>query len=89
MYLLGASGNVFEMYDLFDKVYYLNVPDEVQDERLQLESRENPMGNTEFQRRNAVEWGHELRDKAKDMGIEFIDATKTPEEIYIQLNANK
>lgn len=29
IYLLGSSGNVFEMFDLFDKVYFLNVPDEV------------------------------------------------------------
>jgi dephospho-CoA kinase len=89
IHLLGASGNVFEMLDLFDKVYYLNVPDEVQDERLQHETRENPMGNTEYQRKNAIEWGHELRDKAKDLGIEFIDATSSPEEIYRQLKAGK
>lgn len=88
VYLLGASGNVFEMFDLFDKVYYLNVPDEVQDERLQHETRENPMGNTEYQRKNAIDWGHGLRDKAKDMGIEFIDATKTPKEIYALLNTD-
>lgn len=89
VYLLGASGNVFEMFDLFDKVYYLNVPDEVQDERLQHQSRENPMGNTEYQRKNAIEWGHSLRDKAKLFGIEFIDATNSPEEIYQQLSAGK
>lgn len=89
IYLLGASGNVFEMFDLFDKVYYLNVSDKVQDERLQRDSRENPMGNTEYQRRNAIDWGHDLRAKAKDLEIDFIDATKTPEEIYSQLNASK
>ncbi len=85
-YLLGASGNVFEMLELFDKVYYLDVPEEVQYERLQHESRDNPMGNTEYQRKSAIAWGHGLRDKAKQMGIEFLDATKTPREIYELLN---
>lgn len=89
VYLFGASGNVLDMLDLFDKVYYLDVPDEVQDVRLQHESRENPMGNTQFQRKNAIKWGHELRNKAKDMGIEFIDATDSPEEIYKQISASK
>lgn len=77
------------MFDLFDKVYYLDVPDEIQDERLQHESRENPMGNTEYQRKNAIDWGHGLRDKARDLGIEFIDASKTPEEIRKQLDTKE
>ncbi len=82
IYLLGASGNIFEMFDLFDKVYYLDIPDDIQEERLQHESRENPMGNTEYQRKNAIAWGNELRQKAKDLGITFIDATKSTEEIH-------
>jgi len=89
IYLLGVSENVFEMFDLFDKVYYLDIPDEIQNERLQHESRENPMGNSDYQRKNAIEWGHSLRDKARVLGIEFIDATNPSEEIYKQLNANE
>ena len=85
IYLLGASGNIFEMFDLFDKVYYLDVPDDVQNERLQHESRENPMGNTEYQRQNAISWGNELKQKAKNLKITFIDATKNTEDIYQEL----
>lgn len=43
------------------------------------------MGNTEYQRQNAIDWGHELQNKAKSLGIEFIDATQTQEEIYKRL----
>ena len=85
IYLFGASGNIFEMFDLFDKVYYLDVPDNVQNERLQHESRENPMGNTEYQRQNAIAWGNELRQKAKNLEITFIDTTKDTEDIYQEL----
>lgn len=77
------------MFDLFDRVYYLDVPDGVQDERLQHESRENSMGNTEYQRKNAIDWGHDLRRKAQNLGIEFIDATKSPSEIFELLQSNE
>ncbi|OGE29724.1 hypothetical protein A2772_03075 [Candidatus Daviesbacteria bacterium RIFCSPHIGHO2_01_FULL_38_8b] len=70
------------MLDLFDKTYFLKVNPEIQKERLTHESRENPMGKTDYQRGNAVRWRKELEQKAKTLGIEFIDATLTPEEIF-------
>ncbi len=82
IYLFGASGNIFEMMDLFDKAYFLKVEPALQKERLTHKSRENPMGNTEYQRENAVRWGRELEEKAKDLQIEFIDATLSPHEIF-------
>lgn len=81
VYIFGASGNIFEMLDLFDRVYFLKVNPDLQKERLLHKSRENPMGNTEYQRENAVRWGQQLEQKAKTLGIEFIDATLSPEEI--------
>lgn len=85
IYVFGCSGNIFDMLDLFDKVFYLDVPGEIMNDRLQHETRENPMGQTEYQRQNAIAWGNELRQKAKDLGITFIDATQTPETIYKEI----
>ncbi len=82
VYLFGMSGNAFDMLDLFDKVYFLKVPPVVIDERLQHESRENPMGKTEYQRKIAVEWAMEIEKKAKEKGIAFLDATLSPEKIH-------
>lgn len=81
VYIFGASGNIFEMLDLFNKVYFLKVEPDLQKVRLLHESRENPMGNTEHQRGNAVRWGEQLEQRAKALRIEFIDATLRPEEI--------
>ena len=81
IYLFGASGNIFHMLDLFDKVYFLKIDPEIQKERLTYESRENPMGNTEYQRENAVIWGQELEEKARKLNIPFIKATLSPKEI--------
>ena len=82
VYIFGASGNIFDMLDLFDKVYFLKVEPDLQKERLLHQSRENPMGNTEYQRENAVRWGQQLEQKAKNLGIEFIDATLSPQETF-------
>lgn len=82
IYLFGSSGNMFKMLDLFDKVYLLKVDPLLLKERLMHESRKNPMGITEYQRENAARWGLEIEEKAKDLGIEFIDATLSPEEIF-------
>ena len=82
IYLFGSSGNMFEMLDLFDKAYFLKADPELIKGRLTHESRENPMGITEFQRENAIKWGLELEQKAKDLDIEFIDATLPPKKVF-------
>ncbi len=87
IYMLGASGNVLEALHLFDKVFYLDVPSDVMNERLQHPSRENLMGKTEYQRNNAIAWGKELRQQAKELKIPFIDATLSPEEIFTILQS--
>lgn len=86
-YLFGASGNIFDVLDLFDRVYFLKLDPSIQKERLQHETRENPMGSTEYQRENAVAWALELEDLARQLNIPFIDATLTPKEIFNQISS--
>src|SRR3989338_9651803 len=85
LYLFGMSGNVFEVLDLFDKVYFLNAPPEVLAERLRHESRENPMGRTDYQLQNALDWAKEIEDKASNLGIKMIEARQYPEEIFKEI----
>lgn len=87
LYIFGVSGNIFDMLDLFDKTYYLHIPDELQNERLQHSSRKNPMGKTEYQRKNAIKWGHQLQEQAKKLEIEFIDTSKSLEEMVALLSS--
>ena len=89
IYLFGASGNLFDTLNLFDKVYFLKVEPELQKERLIHESRENPMGQTEYQRENSVKWGLELEVKAKQLNIPFVDAALKPKEIYERMSSLK
>ena len=41
VYIFGGSGNITNMFDLFDKVYFLKVDSELQRKRLQSASRQN------------------------------------------------
>ena len=82
VYLFGMSGNVFDVLDLFDKAYFLKASPELLTDRLRHDSRKNPMGKTDYQLQNALNWAKEIEEKASDAGIEMIDASQSPEEIF-------
>lgn len=86
IYLLGLSGNILDMLDLFDKSYYLDVSPRVMEERLQHPSRENPMGNTVYQRQNAILWAKDFKKKALKKGLILINADQSAVDIYRALN---
>jgi adenylate kinase family enzyme len=86
--VFGLSGNVFEMVPLFDKAFFLTVPDAVLNQRLQREDRTNPMGKTEHQRNSVIKFAKQLKKKAKKLQLPFIDGTKTPQEIYHALRSS-
>lgn len=86
IYLFGLSGNTFDVTDLFDKVYFLKVPPQILAKNLRHESRENPMGQTDYQLENALRYAEEIEQKAKELDIEIIDATdKSPDEIFSKI----
>src|SRR3989344_2350284 len=83
LYLFGLSGNVFSVIDLFDGEYFLKVEREVLADNLRHESRENPMGRTDYQLMNALQYAKEIEQKARELDIKVIDATdKSPEQIF-------
>lgn len=86
IYLFGMSGNVFDVIDLFDKVYFLKTSQDELAVRLRHDSRENPMGRTDYQLQNALRWAKEIEDKASELGIEMIDASQSPQEIWSKIS---
>jgi len=86
IYLFGMSGNVFEIIDLFDKVYFLKTSPEILAQRLRHESRENPMGRTDYQLQNALNWAKEIEERAKKLDIEMIDTNQAPEKIFSKIS---
>ncbi|OHA64139.1 MAG: hypothetical protein A3J30_00825 [Candidatus Wildermuthbacteria bacterium RIFCSPLOWO2_02_FULL_47_9c] len=83
IYFFGLSGNVFDVIDLFDKTYFLKVDPEVLAKNLRHALRGNPMGKTDYQLENALKYAEEIEQKAKELGINIIDATdKSPEDIF-------
>lgn len=81
IYLFGNSGNASKMLDLFDKIYFLKVPKDILIQRLDHQSRTNPMGKTDFQKQVVLAWADKNEKEAKTLGIQFIDGTLSPKEI--------
>ena len=85
MIILGLSGNCFDMLDLFDEVYYLDVKSSEIKKRLKSKNRLNPMGKIKLQADLVIEYMKSIRRKAKDLNIPFIDASQSPEQIMNQI----
>ncbi len=80
IYLFGGSGNVSDMFDLFDKVYFLKIDPELQRERLKSPLRPNPL--MDVNDNGPVVWGAWLEQMALEKNIPFIDASITPVQLY-------
>ncbi len=80
VYIFGGSGNIFDMFSLFDQVYFLKITPELQKERLYSSSRENPM--MDRNENGLVVWGDWFEEQARKYDIPFVDASQTPEEIF-------
>lgn len=80
VYLFGGSGNVFDLIDLFDKVYFLKVEPQLQKERLRSPSRPTPLMDEDSE--GQVVWGAWFEEAARKHNITFIDASLSPMEIY-------
>ena len=80
VYIFGASGNVFKMFELFDKVYFLKVDTETQKKRLVGSQNRNP--NLDFKQNELIIWGEWLEQAARENNIPFLDGTLPPSEIY-------
>ena len=85
VYLFGISRNVFEMLDLFDNVFFLKVPPDLQVERLRDPSRTNPMGRTDCQVEYALYWARRNEKIARKLRIPMLDATGSPEQTFSQI----
>ena len=80
IFIFGGSGNLFELTELFDKVYFLKIDPQTQKERIQNSTVRD--ARMDFQDNELVVWGEWLENEAKKRNIPFIDATLTPKEIH-------
>ncbi|MES2109296.1 MAG: hypothetical protein V4577_11130 [Bacteroidota bacterium] len=80
VYIFGGSGNVMDVFDLFDKVYFLKISLELQKERLRSPLRKTPA--LDFGEEGQIIWGAWFEDEARKRNVPFVDADQTPEEIF-------
>jgi len=80
VYIFGGAGNLFDVFDLFDKIYFLKVDAPLQKERILNTSREKPL--MDVNDNGIVIWGDWLEQEANKRNVPIIDAALTPEEIF-------
>jgi len=80
VYVFGGSGNIWNMFDFFDRVYFLKVDVETQKNRILNAANRNSL--LDFTENDLVIWGEWFEKEAKKRNILFIDATLSPDEIY-------
>jgi len=80
VYVFGGSGNIWNMFDSFDRVYFLKVDFDTQKKRILNAANRNSM--LDFSENDLVIWGEWFEQEAKKRNIPFIDATLSPDEIY-------
>jgi len=80
VYVFGGSGNIFNMFDLFDRIFFLKIKPQLQKERILNSSQRNPL--MDINKDGLVIWGDWLAEEAKKHNVPFIDASLTPEDIF-------
>ena len=83
VYIFGGSGNVFNIIDLFDKVFFLKIDPLTQKKRL-LISRKNSV--VDFNDDELVIWGAWFEQEVKKRKIAIVDAALSPNEIFNIIN---
>src|SRR5262245_50244865 len=63
VYLFGGSGNVFDMFPLFDKLYFLKIDVETQKERIKKSTDRNRL--FDFSGNHLIVWGEWFEEEAR------------------------
>ncbi len=80
VYVFGGSGNIGNVFDLFDRVYFLRVEPELQEQRIRGAGRPTPAMDANDD--GIVIWGGWFEDMARQLNIPFVDASQTPGQIF-------
>jgi len=81
VFMLGGSGNIAHVFELFDRVFFLKIDPQLQRDRLLSPLR--PMPYLDFDEQGElVIWGSWFEELAKERHIPFIDASLSPAAIY-------
>lgn len=85
VYIFGISENIYDLLDLFDIKFYLKATPKLILQRFSQPGRKNPMGRKPEQLQRIMKSILYYTRKAKKFGFVFIDASKSPEEIYKEI----
>ena len=79
----GKRNGIFDVLDLFDKIYYLNAPKKVIADRVKNRSKNRPtrFGKNPEELKMVFDMKKKLDKRAKALGFQFVDTTLPAEKI--------
>ena len=86
VYLFGSSSNIFVMFVMFHRVFFLRAPPELLTQRLRSKERANPMGRTDYQLKYCLCGARMHEELAYKLNIPMLDATESPERMFSRIH---
>ena len=75
IFVCGNAGNIKQAWDIFDAVYYLDIPFEMIPDRVAAETAGNSFGLRVDERAQLSRWAEAFKAKMVDAGAVMVDAT--------------
>ncbi|TFH12936.1 dephospho-CoA kinase [Candidatus Bathyarchaeota archaeon] len=89
LYFIGGSGNAFDLKELFDKCYFLDVDEKTVIQRLEKRIKDgtsyHDYGSTEEQRKKIISDLRLEAERARREGFEIVDAYVNPSQIFCMI----
>lgn len=87
VFVAGNAANINKGWDIFDEVYYLDIPEEVMLKRLKGTDREDSFGQRLDEQAQLVRWVDKFKTDMLELGAVTVDATKSVDAVAADILA--
>lgn len=85
VFVSGNSGNINEARDVFDAVFYLDIPKDVMTHRMAAAGRENSFGSRIEEQDQLHRWVEDFKQQMLELGAITLDATQPLEKVAAEI----
>jgi shikimate kinase len=85
VFVCGNAGNIKDAWDMFTKVFYLDIPEELMMTRIGDNSKDHSFGKRVDESAQLVRWRQPFKTQMQELGATLIDATKPIKQVAEQI----
>jgi hypothetical protein len=87
VFLCGNAGNIDKAWDMFETVFYLDIPADVALERITHGTRDHNFGQRVEEQNQLIRWMEPFKQEMLGLGAVTIDATKPIDKVALSILA--